>query len=112
MEQLHKKVDPNYPIEHKRVDVHYTAQVAEMLPVYEVAYATYCLFTHGAIAAASGQLNKPTDDLDTQFVVRLVIIMLELLQKNTPAKIPDLTPFLIRLPTPQLVGTTQRHWII
>ncbi len=111
MEQLFKKDDPIYPIEHKRVDVRYTAQVAEMLPVYEVAYSTYCLFTHGAISAATGQLNKSTDDLDTQFVVRLVIMMLELLQKYTPAKIPDMASFLSRLPTPQLRGVTQRQWI-
>ena len=52
-----KKYDPNYPIEDKAVNVKYAAEVAEMLPLYEVVYRTYCKFTHGAIDAALGQLN-------------------------------------------------------
>ena len=68
-----------------------------MLPLYDVAYRTYCKFTHGGIDAALGQLNEMTDDLDTQFAVRLVLMMLDQLQKHTHAKIPDLEPFRIQL---------------
>jgi hypothetical protein len=97
LESFFKKCDPRYPIEYKKVDIRYTAELAEMLPLYEVVYRTYCKFTHGGIDAALGQLNKMTDDLDTQFVVRLVFMMLEQLQTHTHAKIPDLLPFRNRL---------------
>jgi Family of unknown function (DUF5677) len=97
LESFFKKYDPCYPIEYKKVDIRYTSELAEMPSLYEVAYRTYCKFTHGGIDAALGQLNEMTDDLDTQFVVRLVFMMLEQLQKHTYAKIPDLSPFRTRL---------------
>jgi len=97
LKDFFKKYDSSYPIEDKEVKLRYAAELAEMLPLYEVAYRTYCKFTHGGINAALGQLNKMTDDLDTQFVVRLVFMMLEQLQKHTHAQIPDLQPFRIQL---------------
>jgi hypothetical protein len=100
IKRLMTKDDPTYPIEKKRVDIFSTAQAAGMQPHYEVIYRTYCQFTHGAIVAASGELDQMTDDLDTSIVVHYVIMMLELLNKNTPAKVPDMAPFLNRLPKP------------
>jgi hypothetical protein len=97
LKDFFKKYDSGYPIEDKEVKLRYTAELAEMLPLYEVVYRTYCKFTHGGIDAALGQLNKMTDDLDTQFVVRLVFMMLEQLQKHTHAQIPDLQPFRMQL---------------
>ena len=97
LESFFKKCDSCYPIKYKKVDIRYTAELAEMLPLYETAYRTYCKFTHGGIDAALGQLDEMTDDLDTQFVVRLVFMMLEQLQTHTHAKIPDLLPFRNRL---------------
>jgi hypothetical protein len=97
LESFFKKYDSHYPIEYKKVNIEYTARLAEMLPLYEVVYRTYCKFTHGGIDAALGQLNIMTDDLDTQFVVQLVFMMLEQLQTHTHAKIPDLLPFRNRL---------------
>jgi hypothetical protein len=97
LKDFFKKYDSSYPIEDKEVKLRYAAELAEMLPLYEVAYRTYCKFTHGGINAALGQLNKMTYDLDTQFVVRLVFMMLEQLQKHTHAQIPDLQPFRIQL---------------
>jgi hypothetical protein len=99
LEIFFRKQDSRYPIEHKKVDVRYTAELAEMLPLYEVVYRTYCRFTHGSIDAALGALNDRTDDLDTQFVVRLVFMMLEQLQTYTHAKIPDLSIFRDQLKT-------------
>ena len=97
LKDFFKKYDSSYPIEDKEVKLRYAAELAEMLPLYDVVYRTYCKFTHGGIDAALGQLNEMTDDLDTQFAVRLVLMMLEQLQKHTHAKIFDLEPFRIQL---------------
>ena len=97
LKDFFKKYDSGYPIEDKEVKLRYAAELAGMLPLYEAPYRTYCKFTHGGIDAALGQLNKMTDDLDTQFVVRLVFMMLEQLQKHTHAQIPELEPFRIQL---------------
>jgi len=83
-----------YPIECKRVNIEYTAQVANMVPIYEVVYRTYCQFTHGAQVAVTGQLNAVTNDLDTPIVVQLGLITLEQLRKNTSAKIPEWETYL------------------
>jgi hypothetical protein len=105
-ERLFKKNDPKYPIERKRVDIAYTAKVAGMLPTYEVVYRIYCQFTHGAISAASGQLNDTTDNLDTQIVAHMLITILELLKKHTNAKVPDIAQLSRSIPKPKDVGET------
>jgi len=97
LKDFFKKQDPNYPIENKEVNLRQASEWAEMVPLYEVAYRAYCRFTHGAIDAALGQLNEMTDNLDTQFVVGLVLMMLEKLQKHTYASIPDLESFRTQL---------------
>ena len=67
--------------------------MAGLLPVYETAYRIYCEFTHSAMRAVQGQLNKATDPIDTTNVIWCVLTMLEQLKKHTPAKVPDLTQF-------------------
>lgn len=84
---------PSYPIECKRVDARYTAEVAGLLPVYETAYRIYCEFTHSAMRAVQGQLNEATDPIDTTMAIWGVLIMLDLLKRHTPADVPDLTAF-------------------
>lgn len=87
------RAKPGYPIECKRVDARYTAEVADLLPVYETAYRIYCEFTHSAMRAVQGQLNEATDPVDTTMVIWCVLTILDHLKKQTPASIPDLTAF-------------------
>jgi len=87
------RAEPSYPIECKRVDVRYTAEVAGLLPVYETAFRIYCEFTHSAMRAVQGQLNEATDPIDTTMVIWCVLTMLDHLKKHTPAKIPSLASF-------------------
>jgi hypothetical protein len=96
--RLFRSFDPNYPFHEKKVTVRDAAIEAKMLPLYEVVYRTYCNFTHGAMLAMTGQLNQPTNDLDTHFVVLFVLTTLENLQKHTPAKIPNLDAYRNKLP--------------
>jgi hypothetical protein len=97
---LFKSFDPTYPFQEKKVSIRDAAEAAQMMPLYDVVYRAYCNFTHGAMLAATGQLNQSTNDLDTQFVVLFVLETLEHLQKHTPAQIPDLEAFRKRLPVP------------
>jgi len=90
---LFKGFDPNYPFEENKVSVKDAAEAAQMLPLYEVVYRTYCNFTHGAMLAATGQLNQATNDLDTHFVVSFMLAILDQLKGHTPAKIPDLDQY-------------------
>lgn len=91
------KQEPGYPIVCKRVDGRYTAQVAELLPVYDTAYRIYCEFTHSAVRAVRGALDQTTDPIDTTMVIWAVGTMLNQLKLFTPANVPNLTPFDERL---------------
>ena len=44
-----------------------------------------------------GGLNEMTDDLDTQLVLELLIVILELLQKHSGASIPELSALAVRI---------------
>jgi hypothetical protein len=85
--------DKTYPCERKKVDMSYTAQVANMVDHYEVVYRIYCKYTHGAQIAVTGALNSVTDDVDTGIVVELLLRTLGHLQKEARAKIPELDDF-------------------
>jgi hypothetical protein len=98
--KLFKGFDPNYPFKENKVSIKDAAEAAQMLPLYEVVYRTYCNFTHGAMLAATGQLNQATNDLDTHFVVLFMLAILDQLKMHTPAKIPDLDQYRKRLPLP------------
>lgn len=97
LENIFKNEDPAYPIEHKKVNMKDAAEAAGLTSLYEVVYRLYCRFTHGAIDAALGQLNAMTDNLDTDFAARFTFIMLEQLQINTHANVPDLSQYRARL---------------
>lgn len=94
-----QKFDSTYPIECKRVDGRYTAEVAGLVDVYDAAYRLYCQYTHGAFRALEGGLNQVTDEIDTATVSWCVLRMLDLLKLHSPAQVPDLIPFKRRLPT-------------
>ena len=98
--QLFMSFDRNYPFQEKTVSIRDAAEAAQMLPLYDVVYRTYCNFTHGAMLAATGQLNQSPNDLDTQFAVHFVLATLEHLQKHTAAQVPNLETFRKRLPVP------------
>jgi hypothetical protein len=95
LEQLKKQFrkEPNYPIECKKVDARYTAEVAGLVLLYDSAYRIYCEFTHNAVRAIRGSLNETTDPVDTTMVILALGVMLNQLKQLTPAKVPDLTPF-------------------
>ena len=88
---------PGYPVACKRVTVRDAADVAGFLENYESAYRIYCQFTHGAMRAVLGHLDDTTDTIDTPIVSWCVFQMLDHLQTDTPAQIPDLVPFRKRL---------------
>lgn len=90
--------DPKYPIKRAKLTVADTATAAGMSPMYDGAYRAYCQFTHGAVRAVEGHLDDSTDTHDTWIVVASVLMTLEMLAKHTPAKVPNLEPFLKRLP--------------
>ena len=85
-----KNYDKNYPCDPRRVDMPYTAKVADMVDHYEVTYRVYCKFTHGAQIAVTGALNEVTDMMDTPFAVELLLRTLGLLQKHTSETVPQL----------------------
>jgi hypothetical protein len=64
---------------------------------YQVSYRLYCKFTHGALGALSGALDEVTDDSDSRVMSWCVCQALGLLERQTPAKLPDLGVFYERL---------------
>jgi hypothetical protein len=65
---------------------------ADLDPWY-VQYRLYCQFTHGALRAASGDLDEMTDPADNLTVAWLTLMILDQLQKHAPVTVPDLKPF-------------------
>ena len=96
-EQKYQQHCPTRPMKREKVTIYQTAELAGLLPVYEGPYRIYCQFTHGALRAATGDLNEGTDECDTRIVVWCVLAMLDHLQKHTPAAVPELTEFVKRL---------------
>ena len=91
-----KEEEANYPVECKRIDMRYAAEVAGSPHIYEIAYRTYCEFTHSSMRAIHGHLDEATDPVDTSIVIWSVMTMLESLQKHTPAEVPNLASFISR----------------
>jgi hypothetical protein len=92
-----KRARPGCPAECKPVTVRDAAEMAGLSNAYESAYRVYCNFTHGAMSAVQGQLDRATDTIDTDVVGWCVLMMLNQLKEHTPAQIPDLNPFKKRL---------------
>lgn len=90
LERAFKMHCPNDPIVRKTISAFEAARVAGLQEVYEGAYRVYCQFTHGALRAATGELDEATDAADTRTVVWCLLRMLEHLRNHTPAQIPDL----------------------
>jgi len=84
---------PDYPVKCKTIKVREIAEMAGLLFAYEEHYRTYCQFTHSAMLAVSGNLNKVTDSKDTHVIVWCELMMLNQLKQYTPADIPDLMLF-------------------
>jgi len=82
---------PQHPVEKKKIKIEETAQMAGVSAVYQGAYRIYCQFTHGALHAVMGDLDEATDRKTAYTMAWCVLMMLDLLQKNSPAQIPDLT---------------------
>jgi len=99
LERLKKRFleETGYPIECKKVDGRYTAEVAGLLTAYDTAYRIYCEFTHSALRAVRGTLDTTTDPTDTSMVIWAVSIMLNQLRLNTPAVVPDLSLYNVRI---------------
>ena len=93
-----KTFDANYPFTEKKVNVSDAAKLADLSELYDVGYRVYCKFTHGAMIATTGGLNEITEDVDTPLVASFLLLILDLLQRETPAKVPDLEPYKKRLP--------------
>lgn len=88
---------PSVDLACKQITVRDTAEMAELLAIYEGTYRLYCQFTHGALRAALGDLDKISDTIDTPVVTWCVLQMLDHLQTETLAQLPDLIPFRRRL---------------
>ncbi|HZM03970.1 MAG TPA: DUF5677 domain-containing protein [Candidatus Saccharimonadales bacterium] len=100
LKRAFQQSSPGYPVECKRITVRDAADVAGFLENYESAYRIYCQFTHGAMRAVLGHLDDTTDTIDTPMVSWCVLQMLDHLQTDTPAQIPNLVPFRKRLIRP------------
>jgi hypothetical protein len=104
LKQIFQREDPAYPIKCKELHISEMAKAAKLPDgFYEVGYSTYCEFTHGSLRAVMGKLNDATDPIDTSTVISCVVIVLSLLQKHTPAIVPDLAPFEKRQVTHSMV---------
>jgi len=64
---------------------------ADLNPWY-AQYRLYCQFTHGALRAASGDLDEMTDPADNLAIAWLTLMILDQLQKHAPVAVPDLKP--------------------
>ena len=92
-----RKHNPAFPVSLKTISIRDTAEMAELLTVYEYSYRVYCKYTHSAMRAVSGNLDQVTDLNDTPTIVWCVLHMLAQLKHYTPAEIPDLAAFNQRL---------------
>jgi hypothetical protein len=99
LEREYQQHYPTRPVKREKVSVAQTAELAGLLPVYNGPYRIYCQFTHGALRAATGDLNEGTDEYDTRIMGWCVLAMLDHLQKHTPAIVPELTKFVKELGT-------------
>ena len=104
LKRIFQQEDPTYPIKCKKLHISEMAKAAKLPDVfYEVGYPTYCEFTHGSLRAVEGKLNDATDPIDTSIVISCVVAVLRLLQKHSPAIVPDLAPFEKRQRTHSMV---------
>jgi uncharacterized protein DUF5677 len=62
------------------------------LGAWYAQYRIYCQFTHGALRAASGDLDEMTDPADNLVIAWLTLITLDQLKKFAPVEVPDLAP--------------------
>jgi hypothetical protein len=87
-----RKFDAACPIDPRSLTVKEAAEIAKMSEHYEISYRIYCKFTHGALEALAGNLNSITDCDDSRVMIWCAFQAIGLLQRNTPAKFPDLKP--------------------
>jgi hypothetical protein len=95
---------PDYPqVECKKVGVEDAAKAANLMQAYQFDFRLYCQFMHGALRAASGDLDLLTDKRDTPLMIWCALIICEQMRKFTPATVCDLSSFwnqLHQLPDP------------
>ncbi len=97
-------LQPDYPqVECKKVGVEDAAKAADLMQAYQFDFRLYCQFMHGALRAASGDLDLLTDRRDTALVIWCALIICERMKKHTPATVCELSSFwneLRQLPDP------------
>ena len=98
LKRAFKQACPGYPVECKGISAKDTAQMADLLEIYDRVYRIYCQFTHGALMAVMEEgLKEATDPMDTGIVVWCVLMILDKLKEHTRAQIPDLPSLQMRL---------------
>lgn len=80
----------NEDIRKDRLFVSEVADHAGLAAIYNSAYRVYCQYTHGALRAAVGDLDEPTDSRDTPYVTYVVLKLLRLLVEHCGAVCADL----------------------
>lgn len=85
------QIRPHDPL--KSVELHFPDVLhAAGLDAWYAQYRIYCQFTHGAMRAASGDLDEMTDPADNLVIAGLTLIILDHLKKYASVELPDLAP--------------------
>jgi hypothetical protein len=98
------QASPASPMVCKRVTVREAAEKAGLLNLYKTLYRVYCQFTHSSLRAVYGDLNPASDPVETELMISCVLTILNLMQKHTPAQVPDLSAYCKRLADASALG--------
>src|SRR5258706_3038337 len=79
-ERLILSKEPDYPLKRQTVTIKDAAKAAAMEDLYQTTYAIYCKYAHGALRAATGDLDPATDQFDTHIVAWCVLTILDQLK--------------------------------
>lgn len=91
IKQLAVKNQPSYrSVQPKEVSAKSAAESAGLAKAYQIDYRLYCQFMHGALRAASGDLDALTDERDTPLMIWSALVLCEELNNHTPAALSDL----------------------
>ena len=70
---------PSIPIPNlnDRLKIEYVAKKAVMTPFYNSHYRIYCRYTHGALQASTGNIDKATDRADNRTMAICALVALD-----------------------------------
>jgi len=70
---------PSIPIPNlnDRLKIEYVAKKAGMTPFYNSHYRIYCRYTHGALQASTGNIDKATDRADNRTMAICALVALD-----------------------------------